>query len=476
MRLTLLLVTSLLATLSLGMSNLGLGASSRTFPTYAIGKNGFVFENLPEIGRWEEQRAVIASKLDEQIEIIRAINNALKKRNIKLVVTLIPMVHTIYEAQLPNGFVLPEYAREIYGLVQRRFNQIGIETPDLETAFMRHPSRKTLVDPLFMRTDHHWSPSGGLQAAQVMAQYLQNKHSGLLAGIPEVKYSMKFAEAKTFPQYSSLYRQLPASEQAKVKLDLIRIPEFSLVEGTASNDLGLGLLTDTTPRITVVGSSFSDIEAFGFVAGLSQRLSKDVLNAAHGGMGSFAPLIEYLSSDAYQNNPPTILVWETAIKMMVFGMQPIHNSDDWAARQYLLELAANLPGACQNGLAGRVASSHGFHIQGATASIASSGKKSLVRYEFATPIKSDHYLSLNVNSSTSDSFVIEGEGRKPVRYFVKLGDYNATHGVNVPLATLSNGKSTGLTIRFSPGSQVRLEGPMLCTAAPDLMRLAGNRQ
>ena len=163
-------------------------------------------------------------------------------------------------------------------------------------------------------------------------------------------------------------------------------------------------------------------------------------------------------------------------RLLYAGMRPINNTDEWSARQYLLEVGANLPGACQNGLRGHVTHTSGFQIQGSTASIDSSTRQSFVKYEFAAPIKDDQYLSLNVSSSSSDSFVIEGDGSKPPRYFVKLGDYNVTHRVNVPLATLSNGKTSSLKIRVSAGSQLRLEEPTLCTAAPELMRLAGGHQ
>ena len=184
-RLTVLLATSLLATLSLGLGSLGLGASNKpTFQTYTVGKNGFVFENLPEIARWDEDRLKIAAKLDEHVEIIEAINTVLKRRNIKLVIALIPMVHSVYSAQLPDGFVRPRLQRELYGVLQQRLNHLGVETPNLEQAFMQHPSRKTLIDPLFMRTDHHWSPTGALETARLIAQHIQSKHAQMLAAIP----------------------------------------------------------------------------------------------------------------------------------------------------------------------------------------------------------------------------------------------------------------------------------------------------
>jgi hypothetical protein len=469
------MVIAFAATISLGLSqNVG-----PVFPTFAIGKNGFIFEGLPDIARWDLEGTRVTAHVDKQIDVIHAINEVLKKRNIKLIIALVPMVHTIYANQLPDGFVRPRLLRELYGNIRGRFNQLGVETPNLEQPFLQHPSHKTLIDPLFMRADHHWSPTGALEAARVIGNDIQAKHAALLAGIPEVKYSLRLQERKVYWSIVSLYKKLPPRDQAKVKPDAIRIPEFSLIpnnSGTDASGLGLGLLTDTTPRIVEVGTSFSHTPEFGFVSGLAQHLSRDVLNASRGGVEAFIPMAEYLASDAYQEHPPAMIIWEIPERLMSGGMRPINNSSEWSTRQFLLEVAANTLGACQNGLPGRVTTTNGFQIQGSNANVTSSTEKSYVKYQFAAPIKPDQYLSLNVSSSTSDSFVVEGEGSKRPRYFVNIGDYNATHRVNVPLATLTNAKSNSLTIRVSPGSQLRLEGPMLCTAAPELMQLTGNLQ
>jgi alginate O-acetyltransferase complex protein AlgJ len=473
-RIVALLMLAFAATISLGLGqNVG-----TVFPSLAIGKNGFIFEGLPDIARWDIERLRITIKLDEQIDVIRAINSALKKRNIKLLITLVPMVHTIYSDQLPDEFVRPQFQRELYGIVRTRLNQLGIETPNLEQPFLQHPSRKTLIDPLFMRTDHHWSPTGALEASRLIGNYIQAKYPALLAGIPEVKYSMRLQERKVYLNIASLYKKLPPNEQAKLQPDAIRIPEFTLnsSSGTDDSGLGLGLLTDTTPRLVEVGTSFSHTTEFGFVGGLAWHLSRDVLNAARGGVGTYIPMAEYLASDAYQEHPPAMIIWEIPERLMSGGMKPVNDADDWSARQYMLEVGANLLGACQNGIPGRANVTNGFTIQNPNASITSSTKASFVQYQFPAPIKADQYLSLRASSSTSDSFEIEGEGPKPARYFVKLGEYNLMHRVNVPLATLVDGKTQNLRIRIAPGSQLRLEEPMLCTAAPELMRLAGNRQ
>jgi hypothetical protein len=485
-RIVALMVVAFATTISLGLGQ-GVGP---VFPHFAIGKNGFIFEGLPDIARWDLESMRVTVHVDKQIDVIQAINRVLKKRNIKLIIALVPMVHTVYAEQLPAGFVRPRLLRELYGNIQTRLNQLGVETPNLEQPFLQYSSRKTLIDPLFMRTDHHWSPTGALEAARLIGNHIQAKYPALLADMPEVKYSLRFQERKVYWNIVSLYKRLPPREQARVQPDAIRTPEFSLVPNTASgadaSGLGLGLLTDTTPRIVEVGTSFSHTPEFGFVGGLARHLSRDVLNASRGGVEAFVPLAEYLASDAYQEHPPAMIVWEIPERLMSGGMKPINNSSEWNTRQFLLEVAANALGACQNGLPGRVTSTNGFQIQGSNASITSSTGKSFVTFQFAAPIKADQYLSLNVTSSTSDSLVVEGQGGtgqagtgqgdKPARYFVKLGDYNATHRINVPLATLTNAKTNSLTIRVSPGSELRLEGPMLCTTAPELMWLAGNRQ
>jgi SGNH hydrolase-like domain, acetyltransferase AlgX len=476
-RIVVLMVVAFATTISLGLSQ----SVGPVFPHFTIGKNGFVFEGLPDIARWDLEGIRVTTHLDKEIDAIDAINRALKKRNIKLLITLVPMVHTIYADQLPDEFVRPRFLRELYSAIQMRLNQLGVETPNLERAFMQYRNHKSLIDdPLYMRTDHHWSPTGGLEAARVIGNYIQAKYPAMLSAIPEVKYSMRLKERKVYWNIASLYKKLPPDEQAKVKPDAIRVPEFSPItnssSGTDASGLGLGLLTDTTPQIVEVGTSFSHTTEFGFVGGLARHLSRDVLNAARGGVEAFIPLAEYLASDAYQQHPPAMIIWEIPERLMTGGMKPINNSTEWNTRQFLLEVAANLLGTCQNGSQGRVTNTNGFQIQGSSASIDSSTGKSFVKYQFAAPIKTDQYLSLNVTSSTSDSFVVEGEGNKPPRYFVKTGDYNVTHRVNVPLATLTNGKSNSLTIRVSPGSQLKLEGPTLCTAAPELIRLAGDRQ
>jgi alginate O-acetyltransferase complex protein AlgJ len=449
----------------------GVTANATNFPEFTVGKNGFVFEKLQAIQTWDTLRPEIAVRLDQQIEVIQAMHKILAGRGTKLVIALVPMVHRIYADQLPSQFKSPTMLPGMYRIITDRLNQLGVLTPDIERPYLDYAKRNKLQAPLFLRTDHHWSPNGGLEAARVVATAIQKRYGPELAAMPEVKYNLKFRAPKRYLEYASFFRVLPAKDQAHLQPDLIRIPELS---AQTSNDLGLGLLTDTTPKITVVGTSYSSIPAFGFAASIAQHLSRDVLNAAQSGKEAWLPMGEYLASDGFQNHPPSIIVWEIPQAFMVVGMQPVHNSSDWNARQYLLELGANLKGDCAaTGIAPIATHSSDYLLQGTHASSASTRATSFVKYQFANTIKSSHYLSLNASSSTSDSFVVEGEGSNPARYFAKLPGYGGLHRVNVPLATLVNSKTRSLNIRIAPGSDFSIEDPKICAMPSELATLSG---
>jgi alginate O-acetyltransferase complex protein AlgJ len=448
--------------------------AQHNYREFTLGKNGFIFEKLNAIQTWDDTRSQIAVRLDQQIDVIKAIHDTLEARGTKLVIALVPMVHRIYVAQLPGRFKLPSMVPGSYRTVINRLNRLGVLTPDIESAYLGYAKHDQLRAPLFLRADHHWSPNGGLEAARIVANAIQKRYGPEIAAMPQVKYDLKFRDAKRYVEYASFFRAMPPRERTGIQPDLIRIPEFSLkTGGDSQTGSDLGLLTDTTPKITVVGTSFSSIQVFGFAASIAQRLSRDVLNAAQSGKEAWTPMGEYLASDTFQDHPPSIIVWEIPQSFLMIGMQPVHNSTDWNARQYLLELGANLRGDCGIGTSPIATHGNGFVLQGSNASSTSTRAASFVKYQFVAPIRADQYLSVHAGSSTSDSFVVEGEGGNPPRYYAKLPSYGGMHLVNVPLAMLVDGKAHSVKIRIAPGSNLSIERPLLCTMPAKIAVLAG---
>ena len=66
---------------------------------------------------------------------------------------------------------------------------------------------------------------------------------------------------------------------------------------------------DSSPQITLIGTSHSG-KNYNFGGFLEEYLGTDILNAAFPGGGLEGAMLEYLASDAFQNDPPKILIWE----------------------------------------------------------------------------------------------------------------------------------------------------------------------
>jgi len=66
---------------------------------------------------------------------------------------------------------------------------------------------------------------------------------------------------------------------------------------------------DSAARIALVGTSHSG-KNYNFGGFLEQHLGTEVLNAAFPGGGLEGAMVEYLGSEAFQNNPPKIIIWE----------------------------------------------------------------------------------------------------------------------------------------------------------------------
>src|SRR3546814_20392064 len=63
-------------------------------------------------------------------------------------------------------------------------------------------------------------------------------------------------------------------------------------EGTASGDL---FGDSATPRIALVGTSYSANPDWNFAGALKQQLGEDLTNDAHDGVGPFQPMDNYLT-------------------------------------------------------------------------------------------------------------------------------------------------------------------------------------
>jgi alginate O-acetyltransferase complex protein AlgJ len=431
----------------------------------SIGKDHYLFGNLDIFNGFN---TVAQQRLDRNLETVVQVKQALRQRKVQLVVVYVPFVGRIYPERLPNDFKTPKLFQAAFAHSLKQWQTNGVFAPDLNAGFAQARGPAGDEFPLYLRQDNHWSTVGALEAAKVVAAAVNTKFKPVLSGLPEKTSSYEWLAPVVHE--GNYYRSLPAAERAKVVQERFKPLRFTQNSG---NDL----LAAQTPGVVLVGSSFSKLQEFGFADGLAHFLRRDVLNVAESGKSFWTPLLDYLASDAFVDSPPKLLIWEIPEEHFAPGSGPMDWVDAWARRQYLLELGANLTGDCtSNGLLPVASFASDFSGDGSSMNIDSTNAKSFVKYQFAAPIRPDQYLSMRAKSASADSFLIESASAKPERYYSRLIGYGRFHRVNVPLATLADGKTRSLIVRTASGSDFALETPKLCTMPAAISELANGKR
>ena len=261
-------------------------------------------------------------RVEEAAAYIAAVARALGKRDAALAVVLLPAKARIYEDMLP-GYGLPQ-------VVDRRYERTltalrgaagvadaGVaDAPpaavvDARAALRRARSAGTEV---FLRTDTHWTPEGAAAVARAVA----GEVSGLL-------------ERRNVPR--TRFERVPAGTEAH-RGDLLRflpLGPFDVAFGPAPDSLTRyetaaaggdsgGLFDDPSIPVTLVGTSYSADELWGFPGALAEALEADVLTAAAEGEGPFEPMEEYLRGDTIADQPPELVIWEIPERYLAAGL------------------------------------------------------------------------------------------------------------------------------------------------------------
>ena len=372
----------------------------------SIGQDHYLFGNLNIFNGFG---GVAQQRLDRNLETVVQIKRALLRQNVQLVIVYVPFVGRIYPDRLPNDFKTPKLFQAAFARSLKQWQANGVFAPDLNAAFTQTRGPAGDEFPLYLRQDNHWSTLGALEAAKAVAAAVNNKFKPVLTGLPEKTSSYEWLAPVVHE--GNYYRSLPVAERAKVVQERFKPLRFTQNSG---NDL----LAAQTPGVVLVGSSFSSLQEFGFANALAHFLRRDVLNVAESGKSFWTPLLDYLASDAFVDSPPKLLIWEIPEEHFAPGSGPVDWVDAWARRQYLLELGANLTGDCTlSGLLPVASFASDFSGDGSSMNIDSTNAKSFVKYQFATPIRPDQYLSVRAKSASADSFLIESASAKPERYY-----------------------------------------------------------
>jgi alginate O-acetyltransferase complex protein AlgJ len=298
---------------------------------------------------------------------------------------------------------------------------------DLDTAFMKSAKRESDT-PLFMRNDTHWSPMGAFTAAEAIKAAIDADPAldAIVKSIPPATYNLAWDPSKKPTTANDLVSQLPAGA-AKPEPE----PVLSFLVNRQKSQGGL--LDDSgVPAITLLGSSYSS-DWTQFPSALRHALQRDVLSiAVPATQGSWVGMENYLRDDAFQANPPKLIVWEMPERDMVAppsfkyreARYRIDNTD------WLLRAAAWATRKCEAGRATVKATSGKLSAAGPSAPGDS------IEVSFTPPLDRTEYVSARLTTYGSTRVKVDSSGAGVPAKSVELlvaGDDEA-HTFKTPLA------------------------------------------
>ncbi|MFB4391776.1 MULTISPECIES: cell division protein FtsQ [unclassified Pseudomonas] len=242
-------------------------------------------------------RHALANAQAKQQAVI-ALHQALAKRGVKLLVSVVPDKSRIAASQLcdlPRPASLEPRIRDWADGLQAA----GVPVLDLTA------SLQALGSDAFLRLDTHWSETGAKAAAQAIAA----KVAALgIQATPTRAFDV--GQQAAAPRPGDLVRLagldwLPTSLQPRQ--EWVQATTFS-EQTPGGDDLDDLFGDDNLPNVALIGTSFSRNSNFaGF---LQQALSAPIGNFGKDG-GEFSGAARaYLDSAAFKQTPPKLLIWE----------------------------------------------------------------------------------------------------------------------------------------------------------------------
>ncbi|MEM8870985.1 MAG: hypothetical protein AAGE38_11325 [Pseudomonadota bacterium] len=259
---------------------------------------------------------------DETVEAVGALSDALATRGTQLVYVPVPTKSLAMPAYLPReaadfGFD-PTLATTVYLDMLRRLEARGVAAVDARLA-MRGTDEGL---PMF-HTDPRWTANGARRVAAAVGARLDTASArtdsdrARYASHPTGPVTIPSDKRSALQRYCS--RALPEARSESYATARLQ-DRTATAAGTVLFDRGTG-----AKRLAVVGTEYTALAAANFAGFLSEYTGLDTIQYAVPQGGAFAAISSYLTSRAFQESPPRVLVWENPIHASLarFGHQPM---------------------------------------------------------------------------------------------------------------------------------------------------------
>src|SRR5437867_6052595 len=275
---------------------------------------------------WESLTTAKPAAEKSSIALIAGASRLFAKKNIKLIVLIVPLKPRYYEPLLPDGVAMSDEIQKRYDAQLTELRSSGVTAIDVRDAF------KTVIagkQEVFYRADFHWTTFAAEASADQVAALILS--SGPLPGKTGTR--MKLGDWINDRHLGDLAANFLSPERKRAIG-----PEAYVIRQAPKADAGL-LDSDPAP-VAVVGNSFVQ-PYFGFSQRLSNKIDRPVsLKWNPGDVGPWATLLQYLKSAEFTGSPPQFVVWQFNEAQLQNGpdaagewtAQSIMSPADWNAR------------------------------------------------------------------------------------------------------------------------------------------------
>lgn len=430
-----------------------------------VGKNDWLFS------RYDLLKPTDAAQTAESIELIGRFNKVLKANGVSLALTMVPLKMRLYSEFLPDSAKLTDYMSGNYQQIVKALQAVGVTTIDLNTPFMSSPKRNS-DEHLFFRLDSHWNLTGAMLGAETIKAGIDTNKvlKGALDATPEVVYKMTVGQYKRPSKGRNLLALVPRNSGPFAPE---QFTPASVTRVQASSK-------DSSPSvgITVAGSSSSK-EWTGFVDALRYLLQRDILNVSvTGDIGPWYGMESYVRSDAFQTNPPKLLIWEWVESTMhappdyqYQDSRYVSNNTEWLLRASAWVQAACKPSTVIAKLARVGLAANAANVKGADVVTGPTGENDFVEIAFDKPIEKLDYLAAREVTTGSKTLILEGMGPGTTtrRFTLPVPGDDAAHLLKTPLPSSGPGFTK---VRVYPGksSGFTLKDLQICRLPEDLLK------
>ncbi|MGL4315614.1 MAG: alginate O-acetyltransferase [Pseudomonas sp.] len=264
-------------------------------PGVVVGREDWLFTDE------EFKPASNPQQLQDNWRLIAAVQEEFKRRDIELVLALLPAKARLYPEQLAAA--RPVAAQQaLYAQARALMQTQQLPGPDLLPALQQAKSAAAV----FLRTDTHWTPHGAEVTAKALADYLAARGAW-----PRGEQRFVTRTSDSQPHKGDLLSFLPMEPYfAALQPQAESLQPRHTEAAQAGAETAADLFGDAQPQVALVGTSYSANPKWNFAGALKQELGSDLLNYAEDGHGPLVPMLRLLQRERTETADLRLVIWE----------------------------------------------------------------------------------------------------------------------------------------------------------------------